>query len=103
MAASKSSERQVLPTNVRPSHYDLELEPDFDTCKISGSVSIELDALETSRSITLNVVDIKVEEMFLKCGADLQSPTHSVWVAQLGVSDKMTERSFLDWMKRSNA
>lgn len=72
-----TDERQVLPSNVKPSHYDLQLEPDFHTCKIGGSVSIELDILESSKSITLNVVDIKIEKIVLKCGEDQQLPTSS--------------------------
>lgn len=47
-ATPKSVERQVLPSNVRPFHYDLKLEPDFDICKFEGSVSIDLGVSESS-------------------------------------------------------
>jgi aminopeptidase 2 len=77
MADPKSNQRQILPANVRPLHYDLELEPDFDTCKIGGSMNIELDILEASKSITLNVVDIKVKEISLKCREEQQSLSNS--------------------------
>ena len=77
MADTESNQRQILPANVRPQHYDLELEPDFDTCKIGGSVNIELDILESSKSITLNAVDINVKEISLKCGENFQSPWRS--------------------------
>jgi hypothetical protein len=33
--------REVLPTNIRPTHYDLELEPDFKDFIFNGVVSIE--------------------------------------------------------------
>lgn len=33
--------REVLPTNVKPLHYDLTLEPQFDTATYTGSVTIE--------------------------------------------------------------
>lgn len=33
--------REVLPTNVRPIHYDLTLEPDFEKFTYEGSVTIE--------------------------------------------------------------
>lgn len=33
--------RQVLPTNVKPVHYDLTLEPDFKTFTYEGTVVIE--------------------------------------------------------------
>lgn len=33
--------REVLPTNVKPVHYDLTLEPNFETFKYDGTVIIE--------------------------------------------------------------
>lgn len=33
--------REVLPTNVRPVHYDLTLEPNFDKFTYDGTVVIE--------------------------------------------------------------
>jgi len=36
-----SKGREVLPTNVKPLHYDLTLEPNFETFKYSGKVTIE--------------------------------------------------------------
>lgn len=33
--------REVLPTNVKPMHYDLTLEPDFKKFTFEGKVVIE--------------------------------------------------------------
>ena len=33
--------REVLPTNVKPVHYDLTLEPNFEKFTYEGTVSIE--------------------------------------------------------------
>lgn len=33
--------REVLPTNVKPVHYDLTLEPDFDKFTFEGKVVVE--------------------------------------------------------------
>lgn len=33
--------REVLPANVKPLHYDLTLEPDFEKFTYEGSVTIE--------------------------------------------------------------
>ena len=33
--------REVLPTNVKPLHYDLTLEPDFENFTYNGKVVIE--------------------------------------------------------------
>ena len=35
------SGREVLPTNVKPLHYDLTLEPNFDKFSYEGTVVIE--------------------------------------------------------------
>ena len=36
-----ASGREVLPTNVKPLHYDLTLDPDFEKFTYDGSVVIE--------------------------------------------------------------
>ena len=36
-----SKAREVLPANVKPIHYDLTLEPDFEKFSYEGSVIIE--------------------------------------------------------------
>lgn len=36
-----SKGREVLPTNVKPMHYDLTLEPDFEKFTYEGTVVIE--------------------------------------------------------------
>lgn len=36
-----TANRDVLPTNVRPLHYDLTLEPDFEKFSYEGTVVIE--------------------------------------------------------------
>ncbi|EDO17701.1 hypothetical protein Kpol_1033p4 [Vanderwaltozyma polyspora DSM 70294] len=58
---SSSIEREVLPSNVQPLHYDLEVEPDFETFKYSGNVKIDLKVKDkTIDNVKLNVVDIDV-------------------------------------------
>lgn len=52
--------RQVLPTNVKPNHYYLELEPLFDTFKFNGEVKIDLVVNETSDFITLNTLELEL-------------------------------------------
>lgn len=36
-----TSERQILPTNVKPVHYDLSLQPDLETFVFQGHAKIE--------------------------------------------------------------
>lgn len=55
-------DRQVLPTNVKPQHYNLVLEPLFDTFKFNGEVTIDLDVKKTSNFITLNTLELELLE-----------------------------------------
>ena len=57
-----SKGREVLPKNVKPLHYDLTLEPNFETFKYDGEVTIDLDVVEDTKSITLNTLEIEIHE-----------------------------------------
>ncbi|KAK9354746.1 peptidase family M1-domain-containing protein [Lipomyces doorenjongii] len=52
--------REILPQNVKPLHYDLTLEPDFEKFTFEGTVSILLDVFETSKEVTVNSLEIDV-------------------------------------------
>ena len=39
--ATPLPDREVLPTNVKPVHYDLTLEPNFEKFTFAGSVTIQ--------------------------------------------------------------
>ena len=71
--------RIVLPTNVVPKHYDVVLEPDFEKFTFEGSVTIDLEVAEDSKSISLNTVDIKIHSSSVHADGALitDSPTLS--------------------------
>ncbi|KAL2841267.1 peptidase family M1-domain-containing protein [Aspergillus pseudoustus] len=52
--------REVLPTNVKPVHYDLTLEPNFETFKYDGTVVIDLQVVEDTTSVSLNSTEIDI-------------------------------------------
>lgn len=52
--------REVLPSNVIPKHYKLSLTPDFSTFKFAGTVNVDLDVVEATKSIVLNAVDLEL-------------------------------------------
>ncbi|KAG1335968.1 hypothetical protein G6F62_006431 [Rhizopus arrhizus] len=58
-------DRQVLPTNVKPTHYDLTLEPNLKTFKFDGQVKVNLNVNEDTTTIVLNTRDIKIKYAFL--------------------------------------
>lgn len=50
-----------LPTHVVPSRYQLELEPDIDSATFLGSVTIEVEILETTDEIVCNAAELDVK------------------------------------------
>ena len=46
---------RFLPTNVKPTHYTIALEPDLESRVYEGAISIDLLVKEDTKSITLNV------------------------------------------------
>jgi aminopeptidase 2 len=52
--------REVLPKNVKPLHYDLTLEPDFEKFTYEGTVTIDLDVAEDTTSISLNTNELTI-------------------------------------------
>ncbi|KAL2915252.1 hypothetical protein HK105_205117 [Polyrhizophydium stewartii] len=53
-------QRNVLPTTVKPSHYDLELTPNLETFEFQGTVAVSLDVKETVKTIVANANDLQV-------------------------------------------
>ena len=49
-----------LPTAVRPTHYDVAIEPDAKALTFTAQVSIRIDVLQPTASITLNALDLSI-------------------------------------------
>jgi aminopeptidase N len=58
-AAESTTTPTQLPRTVRPTHYDVTIEPDAAALTFRGSVAISLEVLAPVESITLNAVDFK--------------------------------------------
>ncbi|KAJ5202156.1 uncharacterized protein N7498_006819 [Penicillium cinerascens] len=52
--------REILPTNVKPLHYNLTLEPNFDNFTYDGTVVIDLQVNEETNFISLNSNEIEI-------------------------------------------
>ncbi|CAI5757743.1 unnamed protein product [Candida verbasci] len=61
-SSTNIQDREVLPTNVKPLHYDLTLEPIFENFKFNGEETIEFDVNEETNYITLNSLEIDIHE-----------------------------------------
>ena len=59
-------EREVLPTNVTPIHYDLQFEPNFQDFTFIGYTSIQLQVNDSSiDSISVNTLELEYESVKL--------------------------------------
>ncbi|CAI2169026.1 4397_t:CDS:10 [Funneliformis geosporum] len=58
---SELSKRQVLPTNVRPTHYTLTLTPDLVNFTFTGSEVINININENTKVITLHANEIEIK------------------------------------------
>lgn len=67
---ARNVERDLLPANVIPRHYQLQLEPDFDNFTFHGKVVIDIDVTEDSNSITLHTLDIDIRGGKIISGAN---------------------------------
>lgn len=56
-----SSADYLLPTDVLPDHYIIELEPDFENEKFSGSVIIEFTVVNATRSFYFHKQDLDID------------------------------------------
>ncbi|KAI8059621.1 peptidase family M1-domain-containing protein [Gongronella butleri] len=72
--SSSSVERQVLPSNVKPTHYDVWLNPDLETFVFDGRVKITVQGVQATKVITLNSNEIKIHSAtLLLAGKELAS------------------------------
>ena len=58
-AAAAAAVTTQLPRDVRPTNYDIEVEPHADRMAFDGKVRINVDVLAPTRSITLNAADLE--------------------------------------------
>ena len=64
-----SADAVVLPANVRPTHYQITLQPDMDKFTFDGLEVIDVEVLETTSEIVLNATELKVPAgMLIKDG-----------------------------------
>ncbi|CAG8538500.1 28782_t:CDS:10, partial [Racocetra persica] len=70
-----TSKRQVLPTNVRPTHYDLTLTPDLQSFTFKGTEIINLNINQHTKTIILNANEIQVNQNAVEISHDTQKQT----------------------------
>ncbi|KAJ1310324.1 hypothetical protein OPQ81_007063 [Rhizoctonia solani] len=90
--ASKPSEEYRLPTNVRPTHYDLTIQTDLEALIFKGFVIVDLDILEETSTITFNSSELILHEEGLTVTSDALKTEQTQSVKLTGV-DQKSERA----------
>jgi puromycin-sensitive aminopeptidase len=57
-----------LPRTVVPSRYDLELEPDLEAARFTGSVRAALAVHEPVDAVVVNAIDLELDEAWVEAG-----------------------------------
>ncbi|SPQ18710.1 e6161c0a-8b7d-450a-8963-9931011f78fc [Thermothielavioides terrestris] len=70
--------RELLPANVIPRHYHVTLEPDFKKLTFDGTVVIDLDVAEDSKSISLHTLELDIHEAKITSGGHTVSSSPTV-------------------------
>ena len=63
--ASEQLATTQLPRGVRPSHYDVSITPHAESLSFDGKVTVTVDVLKPTSSITLNAIDMQFSTVTL--------------------------------------
>jgi aminopeptidase 2 len=70
--------RELLPANVVPRHYHVTLEPDLKKHTFDGTVVIDLDVAEDSKSISLHTRELEIHNAKITSGGQtIRSVNHA--------------------------
>jgi len=72
------AQRELLPTNVIPKHYDVTLEPNFDKFTFEGTAVIDFDVQEDSKSIALHTLEIDIHSAHIKSGDSIVTSSSAI-------------------------
>ena len=70
LLTSRHTEREILPKHLKPTHYDITIEPHLEEAtQFDGTVVIDLDVVQETSSITLNAIDLEILKTEVVTGA----------------------------------
>jgi puromycin-sensitive aminopeptidase len=59
--AAATDATTLLPTSIRPTHYELVLSPDLDDAIFTGEVGIDLEITAAAHEIVMNSIELEIE------------------------------------------
>src|SRR5580698_6589821 len=65
-ASAAAPDRIVLPDDVVPTHYGISIVPDATKLTFTGSVNIDIDVKQATKTIVLNAADLAFKHVSLK-------------------------------------
>lgn len=74
----QTQSRELLPANVVPTHYHVTLEPQFEELVFSGTVAIDLDVAETSSFVSLNTLELEIQNASISSNGAVVSSTPKI-------------------------
>lgn len=85
-----------LPTEVVPSHYQIELAPDLEAARFAGTVTITVEITEATKSIICNAAELSVSEAYFTLVDNLSTgPTSATREELAFTTDPANERLIL--------
>lgn len=69
-----------LPTYVKPVHYEITLEPNFENFTFSGYVKIEVEVLEATNNIILHANELNVTYLAVVTPSDYVIEPHNLTI-----------------------
>ncbi|KAI9290700.1 hypothetical protein K502DRAFT_326607 [Neoconidiobolus thromboides FSU 785] len=95
-----NAEREVLPTNVRPSHYVLTLTPDLNNFTFQGHAQIKIKVNEATSKIVLNSNEIEIQKAQIK---NLQGKTEQSFDSESISYDEKTTTATISFAQELEA
>ncbi|KAJ4488175.1 leucyl aminopeptidase [Lentinula aciculospora] len=77
IASESPASKFRLPTNVKPTHYDLTIRTDLDKLTFDGTVTVSLDVKEETKTIVMNSSKLKLGQATAYTAVSQSDPSFS--------------------------
>lgn len=85
-----NNEREVLPKNVKPTHYKVNLTPNFKDFKFKGTVDISLNIIEDTNEIVTNALQLEfIEKQSYVTFKDDNNQIQTIFAKDIIIDEKL--------------